>query len=629
MKLNKFGLLALSTIALFSCDPLKDTYEQLDKDFDPNAQVVKTMDEYILTAADYATISKTATSAAKQLSGEDSLNLVNAAKLVASENALNAIVNKSDYIPAIVAKLVPSWQNGSVVNVTYNFSDGLTESEKEYSNIANLAIKECGDYDFFYPSCSPENNVPVMLEGAYPDAVENDKVVVEYKYSATDPVVEGHEEVFVSADFEDQTAYEAIAIEGWKNIDLKGESTFTCMAYSGAQYAQVSPYGSTGDVDIWMITPSFDVDENTSMTFDMKYGVAVGDEILDVLVSESYDGSDAIDATQWVSIKELFDYPAMPESGYSKEWGNVGSVKLADYVGKKINVAFRYEGNSETASTKVQIDNFKIASGYATVTSEEKPVNALYEFDGIEWSVVEGVNLISPEDYDSMGEPGKYDNFSSSVLPSDYIPAYLAGKYSYAVAGETQVVIYKIYSGGSRIEADEYIFDGASWSVNSNISVCEREVFIKAGGAWMFDPTLAYAITVEDYTAIVEWVAENKPEYMDTEHGNSEFFYGANYYFKNFRVDLVKRRSYDPEGILTNMNDAEAATYLDNQVYESIMKFVLAPKYGDVPAINAAGGEQIIKVDCLVYNGQTITYRITFKVVEPGKFEFVEKEEIL
>lgn len=621
----KFGILAALALSAVSCNPLEKPYEQLDKENDPNAQVVKTLEEYVLTAADYTTISKAAVKAA-----DGDAELIAAAEAVATECALNASVDKADYVPAIVEALVPSWQDGSVVNVTYNFSSGLTEAEKEYVGIIPFEIEDYGwEYDFYAPSHSAEDNIPAKLLASQGGAIEGDRVVVSYMSSETEPKSEGSETVAVAADFEDQTAEAAVAIEGWTNVLVKGENSWLCKEYSNQKYIQMSAYKATGEVESWLVMPATTITAEMFLTFDAKIGHPVGDAAFDVMVSENFDGV-TINAADWSSITSKFTLPTPVEGGYT-EFENVGQGSMAEYAGKDLYIAFRYTGDGTDATTTYQLDNVKLAAGSFTLVSDEKPCSTLYVFDGAKWKVDTDATLITPADYDAMGDPGKYDNFSSSTPAEDYLPTFFAQKFPYAKAGDTELAVYKYYGSSNMFDVDEYIFDGAKWTVNNNIEVIEKDTFIKADGNWMFDPTILYTIAHEDYEAVVAWTLENKPMYVDQDpaHGqNSEFWFGASYFYNNFRIDLVKRRGTDcdPDGVLADMDDVEAGIYIDNQVYKAITDIILPLHFADTPATNAAGGEQIIRATATVYNGQTVYYVMDFKVLGGGEFEFVSRE---
>ncbi len=96
MKL-KYSLLALSALAFFACEPLEDAYETIDKTKQP---VVKTLEDYVLTDADYSTISKLA----EKLAGDNEADKAKA-KAVATDNALNVFTPSDVYLPGILSNL--------------------------------------------------------------------------------------------------------------------------------------------------------------------------------------------------------------------------------------------------------------------------------------------------------------------------------------------------------------------------------------------------------------------------------------------------------------------------------------------------------------------------------------------
>lgn len=106
---------------------------------------------------------------------------------------------------------------------------------------------------------------------------------------------------------------------------------------------------------------------------------------------------------------------------------------MTDYVGKNVNIAFKYVGNGDDKkSTTYQLDNIIIGNDIPVLVKSE-PQYAFYEKSAKGWNVVndEDVFVLTPDDYTAMGEPGKNFNFSSSVLAEDYLPAYLAKKVAY------------------------------------------------------------------------------------------------------------------------------------------------------------------------------------------------------
>jgi hypothetical protein len=100
----------------------------------------------------------------------------------------------------------------------------------------------------------------------------------------------------------------------------------------------------------------------------------------------------------------------------------------------------------------------------------------LYDFEDYkdELDALESYEL-SSDDYDSMGEdsgePGKYDNFSSTTLAADYLPAFLSAKYTDAETGFSVYMTYKYYNDGVFEINEFWTFDGTTWAVDATIEL--------------------------------------------------------------------------------------------------------------------------------------------------------------
>lgn len=560
MKL-KYNLIAWSLLGFFAaaCDPMDDIYNEIDAEGTTNTQ---TMAEYVLTDADYETISS---AAAKAATSDAEKALANAVK---TDKALNEFASAEKYVPSIIAKMLPSWGKGSSVGVTYNYQNTPSDYVLEYRTVTNTSLGD-KDYEalwgegspvkFLAPAHAPATVLPGWLAGQYKDAAKGDLVLVDYKYDDVDPEFTGED--LYSQDFETVEKDKDIVLEGWEQVTLKGDKKWQGKIYSNNGYAQFSANNFEGEVDTWFISPA----------------VAVT----------------------------------------SKDAG------LSFYV------AFRYVGEGPKAkTTTVQLDNVSISSAVLAPTNE-KPYNALYQFDGTDWKVKEDSRLVvvAPADYDAMGSPGSHDNFSTSDAPENYLPQFLAQKFPYAQEGDSKAVMYKYYNKVTTIEVDEYLFKEGTWVLNNNIELKEKVNFVHNGTEWLFDPTVTKSLASEDYLILENWVKANKDAgYMDAKYGNSEYWFGGSSYYVNFNIQLAKRRSNDPDGVVP-ADDKEAEAYLLSMVQEGI-ELILATEY-------PTAGAQVSGVDCFyvisakVYNGlETFTYTYTFKGLGNAKFELQGEPEV-
>lgn len=628
MKL-KYNLIAWSLFGFFAaaCDPMDDIYNEIDAEGTTNTQ---TMAEYVLTDADYETISS---AAAKAATSDAEKALANAVK---TDKALNEFASAEKYVPSIIAKMLPSWGKGSSVGVTYNYQNIPSDYVLEYRTVTNTSLGD-KDYEalwgegspvkFLAPAHAPATVLPEWLAGLYKDAAKGDLVLVDYKYDDVDPEFTGED--LYSQDFESVTANEDIVLEGWEQVTLKGDRKWQGKNYSSNGYAQFSANGFEGEVDTWLVSPAVAVtSKDAGLSFDIKFGYYNAD-CLDVLVSDTYAGNGSIDMAQWTSVKDQFTFPEGPANGYNDNFVNVGKAGLEAYNGKSVYVAFRYVGEGPKAkTTTVQLDNVSISSAVLAPTNE-KPYNALYQFDGTDWKVKEDSRLVvvTPADYDAMGSPGSHDNFSTSDAPENYLPQFLAQKFPYAQEGDSKAVMYKYYNKVTTMEVDEYLFKEGTWVLNNNIELKEKVNFVHNGTEWLFDPTVTKSLASEDYLILENWVKANKDAgYMDAKYGNSEYWFGGSSYYVNFNIQLAKRRSNDPDGVVP-ADDKEAEAYLLSMVREGI-ELILATEY-------PTAGAQVSGVDCFyvisakVYNGlETFTYTYTFKGLGNAKFELQGEPEV-
>lgn len=629
MKL-KYNLIALSLLGVFAtaCDPMDEIYNEIDAEGTTNT---RTMAEYVLTDTDYETIS---TAAGKAAASDVEKALAAAVK---TDKALNEFASAEKFVPAIIAKMLPSWEKGSSVGVTYKYQNTPSDYVVEYRTVTNTFLSD-KDYEavwgegspvkFLSPKYAPVTVLPAWLSSQYKDATKGDLVLVDYKYDEADPEFTGED--LYSQDFESVVANKDIVLEGWEQVALKGDRKWQGKTYSNNGYAQFSAKNfDDGEVDTWLISPAVEITtKEASLSFDIKFGYYNAD-CFDVLVSDTHDGKGLINVEQWTSLKEQFTFPDGIPDGYNDNFANVGKGSLEAYNGKTIYVAFRYVGEGPKAkTTTVQLDNVSISSAVLAPTNE-KPYNALYQFDGTNWKIKVDSRLVvvTPADYDAMGSPGSHDNFSTSAAPENYLPQFLTQKFPYAQEGDSKAVMYKYYNKVTTIEVDEYLFKGGEWTLNNNIELKEKVNFVNNGTSWLFDPTITKSLASEDYLILENWVKANKDAgYMDPKYGNSEYWFGGSSYYLNFNIQLAKRRSNDPDKVVP-ADDKEAEAYLLSMVQKGI-ELILATEYPTV-------GAQVSGIDCFyiisakVYNGlETFTYTYTFKGLGNAKFELQGEPEI-
>lgn len=649
---NIIGLMAVSAMPFVSCDPMQDINEALDKKAEAdknggNSNVQKTLN-YELTAADYTSISKKALAAATN--AQDSTY----AKAVGTQGAFNQYITPQPYLPDLMKSLYPGLGNGSSVMVTLNT---VTVAPELVQSLCGIPTHELDDehyvedhYDWFTPDHAISSHVATILGQHIEAPVANQLVLVNYNYSEEGPRVEELRSPCFAENFDGGafTDKEPADKNGWTQYWVKGTNfQWKTRTNGDGMGAQFSSYGSKEEDETWLISPEVDLTNiaDGQLSFGVKYSYQVaGHKPLSVWISSNYTEGDVTTA-EWVDITSRFSYADQD----NKTYHSAGSASLEDFAGKKIRAAFVYTGSdisSPAMTTTVLIDDIEISTVQTTVIPQAEVVDkhAVYQYNGSAWKEFTSGKLsdeatsntsvyaLHPEDYDEMGTsgPGKNNNFSSSLLPHNYIPQFLASKNPYAQVGEQKVVVYQFVNSSKEVvnEAALYTLDANRvWQPESTLTAV-TEQYLNIGSAWVFDPTITFTMLEADYQAIVNWVADNKGEkWLDQRYlakKNAEMWCGASAYYKNMDFTIALRRgaSADPEGTLTGLNDEQAYALFQERIKNDGLPAVLKARYPDAPAMTS-GVTQYYQVVYLVYPERAY-YMMKYEGLGGGEFKYVE-----
>ena len=290
--------------------------------------------------------------------------------------------------------------------------------------------------------------------------------------------------------------------------------------------------------------------------------VSIGNMALAIATNEA-DSSDAYDIknyknfSAYVSAKDYVPL-LLDEEFYSQTSGTEMMVYYNYYRGSSTNAKYvddpeeyeltpeDYDSMGEGAGEPGEYDNFSSSvspdaylPGFLTTrypdAADKDNIKILYKYyaggvttgydfyyflDG-EWNKAPNSYELTADDYDSMGPPGDYNNFSGSVPPNDYLPVLLMLKFPYAKADDAKVVVYKYFVGGgvTVTEAKEYLFDGTEWAEYKSVIVTSS-IFKFTDEGWIFVPpmkliktteahTIEYTLTDDDYEMIGEGRYDN------------------------------------------------------------------------------------------------------------------------
>lgn len=580
--MKKLTILLLLVAIFWSCE---DEPKRLTRKTDPDNDTILFQTDNIIASLgtnDYTLAAQIALN--KAISSSDSA----LANSIASNSAFNTTYTGKEIIPDLLSTLYPDLSGNdtlfSTAMITYNESTNSLDYLSTYSEATKFILSDndyescnsdVGNAGYFYPSQLPETHLPNILANNFPNALTNDIIYTTYNYKNSDPVG-GGEEILFTENFNQYNNHDTIKLDGWTNYTNMGNRLWEAREYNENKYAQISSYSSEEQNDAYLITPSISLSSgNNFLSFDVNVGYWTHAG-LEVFISTNFNGSNFNTAT-WINVTSNFTIPTEPTSGYGT-FVPAGEYNLSDFGGT-INVAFRYSGDGNNGlTTTFQLDNITVKS-ITSKNIKEDPIeiqHAFYIFDGTNWDRDLESIILNPADYDAMGGPGTYDNFSASYPPENYIPAFLTSLMPlYIENGYTIVVSYQYYnnSTGSVVTmADEYIKDNDLWRINTSIESFET-LFTHKGNGWVADPSVYHEMMSNDYQMIVDYVSESlSPNYLDT-YGTGEYYFGSTAYYSNFDLRISRRIDYGIPGF-EGLSEEESMSLIMERLKEALVIFL-------------------------------------------------------
>ena len=441
-----------------SCNPLEDINAEIDAQANPIVGDVS----FTLTDDDYTV-----------------LDLSNG-NFSSEEDAKTAL-------PSFLADRYPVWGNGSSALVGYNLYIGNAPGVSDYTQSQNYNVASA-DYPGgtdnavgFYENENPSDFVPDILSANIQNPIEGQIILAKYK-QYVGQTVNGFSPIY-TADFKSEGTlldYEAISVIG----DQAWEAT---QSYG----AKISGYaGGNNQNEDWLISTEIDLSNTSNSSLQVSQVLNYGSyDAVSVLISKDYTG--AASTANW----EVVNLTNVPDGS---SWTEVISdeFSLSAYDGEKIYVAFKYTSTSSSSATWEVFKASIKAPGVEGVTENKE---AYYLYKNGTWELSQGVYYISDKDFDSMGEasgqPGRYNNFSSAVSPSNYLPSFLKNKYLYAQEGDELFVIYRYFSStsGAQLRGNLYTYSAGVWN-GFESTIATTLQFGHDGATWVPDNTIKYTL---------------------------------------------------------------------------------------------------------------------------------------
>ena len=402
-----------------------------------------------------------------------------------------------DSIPLLLEELYPLYGEGSSVLVGYDLFVGQAEGLGDYTGadtyqLTNDDYASTGSDAFgFYPEVNATDEIPDVLDTQIADPVDGQLVLVTYKQYFEIPEI-GLANLYQAAFPGDYDNFELISVSG------PDELGWTV----GAANVQASAFdGSANALEEWLISPEVDLAGESDLLFQITQEIDfLGDDsLIDILISTDYvpgGGVTNVTAANWTAID--FDKTA---------FGDLTSLENVDfsaYDGQQVYFAFKYTA-TDNDSSRWRIQDFAVQKVGVSGATDSK--GEYFVYDGGSWEEADGAYYLSNSDYDSMGEsngqPGAFNNFSSSTPADNYLPTFLSIKYPFAQEEDELFVIYKYFSSnsGAGTRGDFYTYMNGSWTSSESVISTSLQ-FGFSDGEWVPDNTVRYMITAANFDYI-------------------------------------------------------------------------------------------------------------------------------
>lgn len=462
-------LFALVAAVFTGCNPLEDINAEIDALPDePNIGAF----EYTLIPADY-----------------DRFDL--------SFGNFGSEQQAKDSIPLLLEELYPLYGEGSSVLVGYDLFVGQAEGVSDFTGatvyqLTNDDYAATGSDAFgFYPNIDATNEIPAVLDTQIAGPVDGQIVLATYKQYFENPIV-GLANVYQASFPGDYDNFDLISVSG------PDELGWTV----GAANVQGSAFnGSANALEEWLISPEVDLTGESGLSFQITQEIDfLGDDtLIDILISTDYNGGGSVadvTAATWTAIS--FDKTIYGDLTTTEDFD------FSVYEGETIHVGLKYS-STDNDSPRWRVQDFAVRT--LGVTGDTDSKGEYFVYDGASWDEAEDVYYLSNSDYDSMGEsngqPGAFNNFSSSTPADNYLPTFLDITFPFAQEEDQIFMIYKYFSSnsGAGIRGDFYTYTNGAWTKSESVISTSLQ-FGFSDGEWVPDNTVRYMITAANFDYI-------------------------------------------------------------------------------------------------------------------------------
>lgn len=554
MKKIVYLLMVLGAVVT-GCNPIEDINNEIDAEANPIIGEV----DYTLVEDDYS---------------GDILDL--------ESNYFESIEAVGLAIPGFLADKYPTFGEGSSVNLGYNLFVGDAEGVSSFTG-SDVYYLENADYTSFgsdafgfYPNETPEDFIPAILDAQIIAPVEGQIVLADFDQYFETPEV-GLANLYQATFPTDFANFELISVSGPDELGWT----------EGAANVQGSGFnGSANALEEWLISPEIDLAGETGLLFQITQEIdlfGADPALIDILISTDYvTGGDVATAT-WTALS--FDKTIFSSLTTSDD------LDFSAYDGETIHVGLKYTSTS-TDSARWRVQDFAVRT--VGVSGDTDSKGEYYTYSGSEWELTDDVYFLSASDYDSMGEgsgqPGRFNNFSNSTAPEDYLPTFLDITFPFAQEDDSIYIIYKYFSGGTSTQGNLYTYTNGAWIGDTDVIATTLQFGFK-NGMWEPDNTIRYTLTGDDYNYIsAQLINEVGFEGPAENVGN----------FGSFDIRPTSGNLWTDEMLLTGFDillDNKAPNAADDQKYILTYKIYDGSVGNNEKSLIKQGGEWVINTE--------------------------------
>ncbi|NME69944.1 hypothetical protein [Flammeovirga aprica] len=381
----------------------------------------------------------------------------------------------------------------------------LSDQRDDQAIPESIIISE--DDTVFATVASAQEGIPVILKDQYSANQHTDGRLVEVTYSVGTLV---DEPTFNAPHFVSNDEYKAN--EGEVCYETKLWSEITLDASLTAITFTTEDYALTGDDSY-----------NNFGYYDNKEGDFMGapvDNILDAKINyilQTNYASESVVANQVTVTYKYYDNGTNDVSRsfeYNESNNCYYGFKSEDAAASAMP-SILASAYADEATGFVITTSYKVFESYEDGMKEEDisltTVHKTFEKEEDGFELYEGtpaMYMLYDEDYDRMGSPGKYNNFSSSDAPENYLPQFAALILPYAQVDDEIQFLFKYYAGGDLgtiIKSMTYT-KAEAWNQTAPIHNTQgMDKFkythsVEGEGLWKVSLAVAITLTEADYT---------------------------------------------------------------------------------------------------------------------------------